>query len=367
MSFFGSLHTEKAGGLKEGEDFILVARDKTGVDKIRVANLANEKYCKRHGLIELVAFQTSKKHDNWLRFGYIHDRDNDLYYGIPSGYDDKGKLIWKPIIVADDAVFDLTKTNDAEIWAVLRNHYSVEGSPFAKGKPKYKVYDKEKEANLFLAKDGLRRNAMEIARGLYGENLLEMCRAAGKDVESMSAPIMSMTIIDFADKNPDKFLQIWDNPSRKELFTFKRGISVGIINYDPVMSAYMYNGVTLGTSEPQAVEYLRKNPPFCQTIEMFAQEKLTSSQKSMAEQKRTDDVKDAKDAEIERLKLQLEKMKQSPAATKPADEVDGEMKALQEKAKLLEIAGPHLYKSKEKLAQKIKEVEEKLLDATSPE
>ncbi len=360
MSIFNLDEGKEGGALVEGVDYILVAAtNKNETQKLKVANFNNPKYCPREGIVEIEAIYQSKRHDNFLRFSTVYDRENDIYYGIPDGYDERtGNLKWKPIILHDAEVFDLRKRTDALTWAVLKNHYSVKDSPFAKGKPKYKVYDKEADARAFLMNDVKRQAAVEIARGLYGEHLLEMCRAMGKDVESMSNVIMQVEAIKYAEKNPNEFMAIWDSPTRNELFVFKRALSFGIIKFDVGVGAYMYGGINIGQSEPRAVDWLKSNGPTCSTIDVITKEKMTESQKSMLQTKATaskPESKSEKEIELERqiaaLKAQLEKGGKPEGVV----EEDPEMEALKVEAELLGIKGIHLFKKKDVLAQKIAE------------
>lgn len=364
MSFFNlDSKTGTNGEAVEGTHYVLIA-DGHGT-KHRVYNLDNPDLCKRTGLIELVPMKSSRRHENWLSFTTVYDDKNDIIIGIPTLIDKDTKYLkFQRITVREDEVFDLTNPADAKKWAVIKHHPLVEGSPFAKGnKPKYKVYDKEKEADEFIVKYAMKRKAEDIASGLYGIELRDAALSLGLPAEEMSDRMMQMKVIQFAEQTPKAFMEYWDHPTKYQVNVLKKAFIYGVIKHDPLLGI-MYNGLSLGSSEPQAIQFLKDNIQTCNIIESLIAAKDVDGAKSM--QSMTKPIVDEKDAENQRLKAEVEALKKAYQETssikieelsdKTAEKIivrDEEFQALLKEAKELKIPGAHLVKDKEVLRQKI--------------
>ena len=354
-----------SGRAVEGEHYVLI--EDGNRTKHRVFNFDNPEICKRTGIIELVPMKRTSRHENWLNITTVYDRINDIIIGIPLMIDNETKQIkYQRITIREDEIFDLTNPVDAKKWAVIKHHPLVEGSPFTKGnKPKYKVYDKEKEADEFLVKRTIKRKAESIAEGLYGAELRDAALSLGVTVENVSASVMSMKVIQFAEQNSKLFMEYWDHPSRYQVNVFKKALSLGVIKHDPLLGIF-YNGLSLGSAEPQAIQFLKDNIQTCNIIQSLVEAKDADSFISM--QPMESPIVDEKDAENQRLKAELAQLKRQiqetsavkldELADKTAEKMivrDEEFEELLVKAKSFkpQIQGAHLIKDKEILRQKI--------------
>lgn len=369
MEFFNESAESANERVVEGVDYI-VHTDKNGT-QTRLLNLKNEKNCRRTGIIELEPVKRSSRHENYLNFSKILDKENNIVIGIPNGADPKtGELRFKRIVVREEETFDLTNEQQAQQWAVISRHklVDVDGSKTRSGmKPRYKVYDKEKEAEEYMAVRNIKRKAEAIAEGLAGAELRDFAINIGIAADNMSPTQQAMQVIQYAEKYPRKFMEAWSNPARHELTVIKRGLALGILTQDG-LQGICYNALPLGIYEQQAVQYLRDNIGTCTVIEQLIASRET---KKVEPIKKGNVVKDEKDAEIERLKAELARTQKQNSdlahtnltelADKTAQTIiaaDAEWKALVEEAKALKIKSPHLIKSKETLRKKIQEATE---------
>lgn len=336
----------------------------------RIFNFKNEELCPRKGIIELRAIYDGTRHENWTQLSKVYDNVNDIMIGIPTKINNKTKeLEFKKITMRDREVLDLSNYNDAMKWAVIKHSHYIEGSKKAGlggTKPKYRVYDKEREAELFISKRAVKRKAEGIAEGLMGEQLVEMARNLGLDITLMSPTVMSMAVIKEAERVPKQFMDIWDSPDRYELTILKRAIANGVVIYDPHLG-YTYGSLPLGVNEPQALQYLKDNIQTRQVIDMASKKNEVESVKSMSTAV-ANPIKDEKDSEIALLRQQLEDMKNNLQKVSSAkieettenvlanfNETDDDFLAIKEEARRLKIPGWAVTKDKEILRQKVKD------------
>jgi hypothetical protein len=321
------------------------------------------------GIIQLIPLRTSSRHQNQVQFRAIADRKNGAMIGIPLEIDpDTKKWIYQKIMLQDAETFDLSIAEDAKKWAVIKHAHFLEGSPNLKDRPIYKVRDDEKEAQLELQRRNIKRKAETIAEGLFGEQLVDMARNIGIPPERNSTNTLQLAVIRFAEKNPEKFMDIWDSPLRHETTVLKRALSLGVIEHD-VHGGYMYRSVSIGITEPLAIQFLKENPSLANSIDTLTKQKEDETVKAMAATAAAP-IMDDKDVallemqkQIEFLtaqnkKLASEKLEEALGTDMKASVTDPEHLDLLEEAKKLKIKGYALM-SKETLAQKVLEAAKK--------
>lgn len=364
---FFNLDTKSStnGGAVEGTHYVLVA-DGNGI-KHRIFNFENFELCRRTGIIELEPVKRKSSHENYLSITKCYDKVNDIIIGIPRGINSKTKeLEFERLVLREEEIFDLTKPKDAMRWAVWKHHRDIDldGTKTRYGmRPKYKVYDKEREAEIFHFDRVKKRKAVDIAEGLSTSQLRDMAINLGFNADSMSIKQKSMKIIQFSEEKPKAFLDIWDNPNRHQLTILKKGLACAVLTQDPILGI-CYGGLSLGTAEPQAIAYLQDNIQLCNTLEQLISNKEVDGDKSM--DANTNPIVDEKDAKVKRLETELAEMKKAFKAvsetklddlvektTEKLINLDEEHAELLKEAKELKIPGAHLVKDKELLRQKI--------------
>jgi hypothetical protein len=336
---------------------------KAGELTYKVVNFDNEIYAPKIGIIELVPMKRTNRHQNTLRMSAVLDTTGDFFYGIPAGFDRISNSIkWQPIVIFDYETLDLSVPDQRKKWIVIKNGYSIEKSPNLQGKPKYKVYNKEEEAQKFMLQRAPKRRAIEVAEGLIGRELIAMGRAHGFQVETMSETQLAAKIIQSAEENHVRFLEFWNNPSRVQVAILHNGIATGVLHVDPI-NGYMYGGLQLGISEAFAVDYLTKDPHMCQVIDQESKKKESASIKAMASKTKesTEDETTTRlkqrIAELEAENQRISHAKLSEMADIAVDKItateDPELAALKAEAKALKVSGWNLIKDKEKLRKSI--------------
>ncbi len=364
--------TESLAGIKnagvnteEAPEYV-IQKDGHGVEH-KIVNLNHPKY-KRKGIVELKPTRSSTRHATSVRFTKWQDPMTQIIYGVFTGVDSKTKeLRFQSILLYNDVTFDLSNPVDAKKWAVLQYAPFIVGSPNFKAgqKTQYKVYDKEQEANQFLATRAIKRKAVDIAEGLVGDSLVDMARDLGMDPKHYSTPTLHAEVIKVAEENHKRFLDVWDNPNRSFFTIMKRAIAVGVITQDP-MYGFMFGAHQLGLTEGSVVDYLRNNERLAVAMDEQARNKEAASVKAMMATK-AEAPKTGRDAELERALKEIEDLKEmnknlsKKALEKELDEtgtvaVDDELNELRKKGKLLGIKNPAIY-GKDKLKAKIEELE----------
>ncbi len=372
----GSVQNSNSEAVKEGEHYKLWNPKKNGIP-MRIFNFENAELCPRKGMIELQAFRVSKnvnghrRHNTSIKIDRAYDSANNIIIGIPAGYNEKeDRPYFKTFYLEDGTVFNLANPDDAMKWAVVKNSPYVEGSPNAdRSMVVFRVKDEEKEAELFIAKQEIKRKAGVIASGLFGAQLLETGLALGLNVDSMSPAVMLMRVCQIAEAEPKRFMEIWDSPNKLEISVIKRALSTGIVVED-VQFGLMYGALSLGISEALAVDYLRTNPQIRAVIDQQSKLKQNDTLKAM-----TADIvapiKDAKDAELAKAKQEIEALKSQLSTTTQikTDEIvenltfkleDNEYADLLAEAKRLKLQGAHKIKDTDKLRQKVADAKAKI-------
>lgn len=389
-----NLSTEKNSGNrvpKEGVDFVIV-RDGNG-GEIKLLNLENDDLAPREGIVELVPLKYAKgvngklRHENQATFSVIRDKRTGWLIGIPlAGYQGANKEIkFEKIVITGSEFLDLSIPKQRLKWICIKNSPFLKGSPnfLHSSKTVYEAVDRERQSVEFFVDRKNKRKAVDIAENLHGPELIDMAIALGLDPNSMSTIQLEMAVIKYAE-NPEKvngkngaerFLEIYNSDTRLELIILNRGIKTGVVSLTRI-DGYTYNGVSMGFSEFEAVQFLKKNPQLLNSIDLRSKNVDDSSTK-VADSTPKPVVKDEKDIELERLKRELAEARAMAAksnsiaaeavASKDIEEIDPELAELLKEAKQLSIKAYHLIGKndedgirKEKLRKKIQEAKSSL-------
>jgi len=372
MSVFnlGSGHSAAANAVA-GKDYVIF-KDGNGTE-YHLLNLDDDKYAPRTGIVEFVPLKTSKRHINNVTFSQYRDSETGLVVGIPLGIDKNKQVIWQTINVRDTVAFDLSIPMERAKAIIFGRSFYVKGSPnFRNGsKTVYKKADKEEEANTFMKTRAIKRQAEDIASALFGDALRDMGYALGKDPKFMSPTMLMMEVIKEAEKDPQRFMEIYNSDARQQLTVIKRGLATGVLEQS-LNTGITYNGIPLGHSDFEAMDYLKKNPSTFTSIDLQAKKREDETNKSMSKtyQKEAVEIRDEKDAKLAILQAELEQIKKERdiAAQKALElqsqnditEADPELAAMRKRAVELKIKGAALFKDKVKLAVEIDKAEKSL-------
>jgi len=356
-------------GTDEGMKRYVIARDGNG-NEIRHLNFDNPEVCPREGIIRLEPLRKwdegMARHKANLSFTITRDRKDNLIVGIPQEINpDTRKWEYQRIRVKGPQTFDLSIKSQAEMWACIKLSPFIEGSPNLQDKPLYKVVDSQKQAQSFMQGLLVKRKAEDISIGLKGDQLTDMARALGISPEQNTAITLQAAVIQAAQKDGEKFMRIWDSPTRKYLFIIKKAVLFGIVDID-VLNGYMYRGVPIGATEQLATQWLAENVGTANAIDVQCQDKETPETKYI-QSLGSSNIGDEKDAQLAALKaendrkdalikqLSAKALKDDTGHTEGEFFVDEELQGLRDEMKALKIGGHNMIKDKEKARAKIAE------------
>jgi len=319
-----NLSTIKNSGNKvaeEGVEYITITDGNGG--KLKIMNLEHEMYAPREGIVELVPLKIARglnnaiRHQNEVRFGAITDRATGWIIGIPIPGYKKDKSIGFEIMVVNSAEFlDLSIPKQRLKWICIKNGPFMKDSPnfVPSSKTVYLAVDREKQANEFKINRRVRRKASEIAESLVGEELNDMAIALGFDPKIYSSEGLWMEVVKFAENENkvngktggQRFMEVYESDTRLELIVLKRALSVGILTDTP-KDGIAYNGVSLGFSELEAINYLKGHQNTLVSIDTQSKQKQSGSTQAF-EKTAPPVIKDEKDLIIERQNREMEEM-----------------------------------------------------------
>lgn len=290
-----------------------IMKDGNGME-VKIVDFDDESLMPRTGQI---VFEATKKSARIvgakiIGYGYSCGKDilSECMVGIPVGIHPKSKeIIFQRLSLFPLNTYDLSIPIQRKQAIVLRYSYIVIGSPNLSANMAchmFREHDVEKAANLDIKriKDGQR--AINIAEGLMGEELADMARNLGIMPEVVSLTILTGEVLKAAEKRPQEFLDIYNNPNRQYITILNRAVDTGLVTYNS-MDGYRYNGNPLGQNEPNVYEYFRKYPDVADNLDIRSKDKLKESEKAMAKES---PVKFKSDTDIENalLKKQLAEM-----------------------------------------------------------
>jgi len=372
--------------------------DKHGF-KTKVVNFDNPKMCPRKGVIDVQAIRITNRHENRKSFSITKDHQTGIFYGIPTGIDPKsGELKFQRVILYNSLQLNLSNPLDAKLWTVIRYSEFLEGSPNARGKAEYKVFDREKEAEIVIVENKSKRKAALIIDNMQPLEMYDMARNCGLSVENDSPALVQSLLYKKSENNPKEFLEIYDNVNRPILTVFKRGLVTGLIRFDVNRGYIWKESLPLGGNDSAVVKYLHSNISLLVTMDQETKERdnifkrnaneddykksilealsnenntdiKTYSVASLSkENKETEDRLSAKeskmDSELEELRALKEQMKEmlANASNVPPVSLDEDLEKLRHEAKQLGMKTTHLIKDKDKLKAFIKEQNELIED-----
>lgn len=243
---------------------------------IKLANMNNPLICKREGVVEIECIKKTNTLEPRISISRVFDDGLGIWFGVPLGADPKTKEIkWQRFVIGDRKTYDLTKQGDAIEWAVVSRASWLIGSPYQKGKPLYRMYDRDAEAREIIVNSTIRSKAMEIAgKEIAIDEMMDMYRVFGKNPEGFSPLRLHAELIKIAEKNPKEFVNAWNNSNRSVLIIFNRAVALGLITMNINKGGYVWkDSLPLGLTEQAAMDYLIKNPQLLNQADLESKNK----------------------------------------------------------------------------------------------
>ena len=246
----------------------IVLKDGNGFET-KVCNFDHPDVCKRKGTITIEAIRRTNRHAPRVSFRRTTDRNTGISYGIPEGIDSDTKAItFRRISLPEMMQYDLSNEHDAKEWAVVKMQPFMVGSPLQSGKPLFRVYDRDEEANKVVEKINAREKATGIVKKLNMMQQIDMVRNMGLAPETNSPVLLLAQLFQLVEKDPTRFLEIFENVNTRTITVINRCKAVGLLKFDNMQGWLWRQGLALGSNDMQIIDYLGKNPQLFVTMDL---------------------------------------------------------------------------------------------------
>jgi hypothetical protein len=191
-----------------------------------------------------------------------------VYYGIALDQDEFGNIRWQKLQLHDNISLNLDRRDDAKIWAVLRFHPDVQGSPWQVQNPYYKIYDpidvaREEGKEIELMKKAFDRVDILLDNP---KNMVFFARYLGEEfAENSNFELVRGALLRFAKNAPSDFNRKWENKLRSFGEHFSSATALGIITND-ADRGYMFRNISLGINPEEAIRTLSQDSNIMNSI-----------------------------------------------------------------------------------------------------
>lgn len=131
-----------------------------------------------------------------------------------------------------------------------------------RGEPKIKLFDEVKDARTGVDRRTRRIEAGNIALNLSPEQLAQMAQLIG--VFSDDPMVQKNRVLEFADQDPEYFMELHGSGDREVRSLIKKGIAAGILKKKGKM--VMWGKEMIGPDEDEATANLMKTPALAEAI-----------------------------------------------------------------------------------------------------
>lgn len=184
-----------------------------------------------------------------------------VYYGIAIDQDDFGNIKWQKIQLHDSISLNLDKRDDAKIWAVIRFHPDIQGSPWQNQNPYYKIFDPIDQARKERSEIELMKQAFDRIDTIVDnpKSMVNFARYLGEELmENSNFEIVRGRLLSVAKNNPVEFNNKWENKNRGYAEFFESARAIGVIQNE-ADRGFIYKGISLGISREDAIKYLSQD------------------------------------------------------------------------------------------------------------
>jgi hypothetical protein len=146
----------------------------------------------------------------------------------------------------------------------LKNSPWTEGSPNLRGSATIKMFDEVKDAKTGVDRRKRRLEAGNIAVNLSPVQLTEMAQLIG--VFSDDKTVQMNRVLEFADQEPETFLEFYNSADREAKAVIKKGLKTGVLKTKGKM--VMWEKDMVGADEAEAIANLMKSPEKLEAIKL---------------------------------------------------------------------------------------------------
>lgn len=189
---------------------------------------------------------------------YQKDPVTGVLYGIPVGEDEFGNIRWQRLQLTDTLSLNLDNEMDARIWAVLRFNPDIQGSPFQKQYPYYKVFDPVDEAKATINEAKEMELAFDRVRALreHPKDMVFFVRYLGEDLrENANKEIIEGILLKYAKNYPNEFNKKFNAKDRGYAERFFTAKAIGVVENHPERG-FLFRNVPIGITEEEAIRTL---------------------------------------------------------------------------------------------------------------
>jgi hypothetical protein len=137
----------------------------------------------------------------------------------------------------------------------LANSPWTEGSPNLRGEPTIKRFDEVKDAKTGVDRRKRRLEAGNIALNLSAEQMTQMAQLIG--VFSDDKTVQMNRVLEFADQDPETFMEFYGSADREAKALVKKGLKTGVLKTKGKM--VMWDKDMVGADEAEAISNLMKD------------------------------------------------------------------------------------------------------------
>lgn len=291
---------------------------------IKVANFKNPDICPDKGIVKYEAWKKqdfNRLRDTQFLCSVAKDKTTDILYGIFKGFDNQGNPQWQHFPLGMINVYDRSIPSEAQKACILAMSPMTEGSPnYFHKVGVFRLVDEEKAAIEKINKITVGKRALNIAEGLYGEELLSACWAMDINTDNISVTMMTATLLESVQSDPEKFIRAWEHPNREAINVLNKALNTRVIENDIAKGVYSYNGSVIGHNYDFAVKFLVDNPAIMAVINAKAVGKQADSIKAMEPIVKDSSVPN--NSELEELKKRLAEAEAKNAELLLKSEID---------------------------------------------
>lgn len=137
----------------------------------------------------------------------------------------------------------------------LKNSPFTDESPNLRGEPVIRLYDEERDASIAVDRTVKRMEAGNKALELKDQELVDVAAAIGSF--STSPTVLKQRVLEFADQEPELFLEIVGDPTKEAKSLIRRGLKAGVLK--TTGKIIRWEGTKIGADEEDAISTLMKD------------------------------------------------------------------------------------------------------------
>lgn len=180
-----------------------------------------------------------------------------------------------------------------------------------------KIHDKGIAAKKNREMRKLKREAYQYIDEAADTQILSLARVLRTYNEDDTLEMVRDNLEAYAESNPEEFMELVNSKDREYLIAYREGLQLGVIEHN-VNKGYMFGGVPIGHTEPEALEYIRRTPEVFRGISYQLEQERLRSVGKQAEEADYQEVSGEESPEVLELRRQLREEQQRTKALEEA-------------------------------------------------